>query len=565
MIILILFAFLAGIVTILSPCILPVLPIILTGAIGADKRKPLGIVVGFVASFTFFTVFLSTLVQLLGLSADVLRNLAIGIIFALGISLLIPQLQVYIEVLFSKLSSKMGSQKPHHGFWGGVLTGLSLGLVWAPCVGPILASVITLAATSQLSIVVFLITFAYSLGTAIPMFAIMIGGQRITAKLPNIMKYANKIQQVFGVLMIVVAAALYFNFDRQFQAWLLEKFPQYGAGLTAIENNKLVETQLDKLAGQKTSGNKGEAAPNRNFEGATKWLNSEPLTVDQLKGKVVLVDFWTYSCINCIRTLPYLTAWDEKYRDEGLVIIGVHSPEFEFEKSQANVEKAMKDFKINYPVVQDNDFAIWKSYSNRYWPAKYLIDAEGNIRYTHFGEGEYDTTESMIQQLLQEAGKAVDQELTSGEVRDFSQRITPETYLGLGRLEASTNSITQVGLQTFDYTQTLPQNRFSLDGVWDVQLEHLAASSNSKLKLNFKAKQVFLVITPGPNGGTVKTSLDGGVMPLIKAGTDVKESTIQLDTDRLYRIFSASEVEEHELELDFSNAPGAKVFAFTFG
>lgn len=565
MIILILFAFIAGIVTILSPCILPILPIILSGSIGADKRKPLGIVLGFIASFTFFTVFLSTLVQLLGVSADVLRNVAIGVIFILGITLLIPQVQIYMEILFSRLSSKSGAQKPHHGFWGGVITGLSLGLIWAPCVGPILASVITLAATSTVSLAVVLITLAYSLGTAIPMFAIMMGGQRLTTRLPSIMKYTNRIQQVFGVLMIMVATALYFNFDRQFQTWLLAKFPQYGAGLTAIENNTLVETQLEKLSGSRETGSAGQAAPNRNFEGATRWLNSEPLTLDQLKGKVVLVDFWTYSCINCIRTLPYLTAWNERYKDEGLVIIGVHSPEFEFEKSQANVEKAMEDFKINYPVVQDNDFAIWKSYSNRYWPAKYLIDAEGNIRYTHFGEGKYDVTEQMIRDLLKEAGQTVDEDMVQVNGVTPNARITPETYLGLGRLEAATNSITNTGLQTFTYTQTLPENRFTLDGVWDVELEHLAASSNSKLMISFKAKQVFLVITPGPNGGSVKTNLDGGVMPLIKAGTDVKESTIQLDTDRLYTIFSASEVEEHKLELDFSDAPGAKVFAFTFG
>lgn len=564
MIILILFAFIAGVVTILSPCILPVLPIILSGSVG-DKRKPLGIILGFIASFTFFTVFLSTLVQLLGLSADVLRTVAIVVIFALGISLLFPQVQTFIEIMFSRISSRFGNRKSQSGFIGGVITGLSLGLVWAPCVGPILASVITLAATSQISVAVILITLAYSLGTSIPMFAIMYSGQRLTARLPQVMKYTTKIQQGFGVLMILTALAIYFNIDRQFQTALLEKFPQYGTGLTQFENNPLVEKQLENLSGERENGTTGQPAPNRNFEGATRWLNSEALTLEQLKGKVVLVDFWTYSCINCIRTLPYLTAWHEKYKDEGLVIIGVHSPEFEFEKSQTNVEKAMVDFGITYPVVQDNDFAIWQSYDNRYWPAKYLIDANGQIRYTHFGEGEYDVTEEKIRQLLQEAGQTVDSETVQVNGVSPNARITPETYLGLGRLEASMNSITTTGLQTFEYSQTLPQNRFSLDGVWDVQMEHLAASSNSKLVLSFKAKQVFLVITPGPNGGKIKTSLDGGVMPLIKAGTDVKESTMQLDTDRLYRIFSASEVEEHRLELDFSDAPGAKVFAFTFG
>lgn len=560
-----LFAFIAGVVTILSPCILPVLPIILSGSIGSDKRKPLGIITGFIFSFTFFTVFLSTLVQILGLSADVLRSVAIIVIFSLGVSLLIPQVQVLIEVLFSKLSSRIGAGKPKNGYWGGVLTGLSLGLVWAPCVGPILASVITLAATSEVNLAVILITLAYSLGTAIPMFAIMMGGQRLSAKLPQVMKYTNRIQQAFGALMILTAVAIYFNLDRQFQTVLLEKFPQYGAGLTAFESNKLVETQLNKLAGEKTTGNKGQVAPNPNFEGATQWLNSEPLTLAQLKGKVVLVDFWTYSCINCIRTLPYLTAWHEKYKDAGLVIIGVHSPEFEFEKSRANVEKAMSDFKIQYPVVQDNDFLIWKSYSNRYWPAKYLIDANGQIRYTHFGEGEYDVTEKMIQDLLKEAGKTVDTSFTEVQNTSRTLGLTSETYLGLGRLEAATNSIINTGLQTFQYTQTLPKDRFTLNGTWDVEMEHLAASSNSKLKLSFKAKDVFLVITPGPNQGVVKVMLDGKQLTAEQAGVDVKNGVVTLDTDRLYTLFQADSAEEHELELDFSGAVGAKVFAFTFG
>lgn len=277
------------------------------------------------------------------------------------------------------------------------------------------------------------------------------------------------------------------------------------------------------------------------------------------------MDFWTYSCINCIRTLPYLTAWHEKYKDDGLVIIGVHAPEFEFEKSRTNVEKAMQDFKITYPVVQDNDFLIWKSYSNRYWPAKYLIDAEGQIRYTHFGEGEYDVTEKMIQDLLKEAGKTVNGEITKVEDTGRTFGLTPETYLGLGRLEAATNPITNTGLQSFTYTQTLPANRFTLNGTWDVEMEHLAASSNSKLKIAFNAKDVFLVITPGPNKGVVKVMLDGKQLTAEQAGADVKNGVVTLDTDRLYTLFQADLVEEHELELDFSGAVGAKVFAFTFG
>lgn len=247
MILLITFAFLAGIITILSPCILPILPVVLSGSVGSGKKKPFGIVLGFVLSFTFFTLFLATIVQATGIPADSLRSFSIVIIALLGLSLLFPAFQVLTERLFSKLSNKFSIKGTHQGFWGGMLIGLSLGLIWTPCVGPIIASVITLAATSEVSLAAFFITFAYAIGTAIPMFAIMYGGRSLLQKIPWLLPNTDKIQKAFGILMILTAIGIFFNVDRKFQTYVLDVFPHYGTNLTSFENNTAVQEQLERL------------------------------------------------------------------------------------------------------------------------------------------------------------------------------------------------------------------------------------------------------------------------------------------------------------------------------
>lgn len=257
MLILILFAFIGGIVTILSPCILPILPVVLSGSVGGGKQKPLGIVTGFVGSFTFFTLFLSTIVQATGLSADALRNVSVIIILFFGISLLIPKVQVWIEQAFSKLANKIPKAKASgSGFVDGLLVGLSLGLIWTPCVGPILASVISLALTGSVNGAAAIITFAYALGTAIPMLAITYGGRQLLNKVPWLLQNTANIQKIFGVLMIITAIAIFFNVDRQFQTYILEVFPEYGDGLTSLEDNDLVQQQLDALQEEDESSTK---------------------------------------------------------------------------------------------------------------------------------------------------------------------------------------------------------------------------------------------------------------------------------------------------------------------
>ncbi|MDQ5950956.1 MAG: hypothetical protein QG639_233 [Patescibacteria group bacterium] len=573
MLLLIGFAFLAGVVTVLSPCILPLLPIILSSADGTDKKKPLGVVIGFVASFTFFTLFLSSIVRLSGIPAESLRFISIIVLAIFGLSLLIPQVQLWIEIFFSKFAGMAASKKQRSGLIGGIILGLSLGLLWTPCVGPILASVISLAITGSVNSQAFFITLAYALGTAIPMFIIMRAGGTALQKVPWLVRNTGKIQKGFGVLMILTAIGIFFNVDRSFQTYILQTFPNYGTGLTKFEDIPLVREQLDKLnarpmneemIGRSLSDiTSPQGVPAPELIQGGEWFNSEPLTLAELKGKVVLVDFWTYSCINCQRTFPYLKTWWEKYEDDGLVIIGVHSPEFEFEKDPQNVQEAISDFGITYPVMQDNDFATWRAYSNRYWPAKYLVDKNGDVRYTHFGEGKYDETERMIQSLLTEAGSTVSEgEISNPEYRIYSR--TPELYLGYGRIEyiSSPEEPKLETAITFTVPEPLPENSFAYQGQWTLMEEYAAPAAGSQLLLQFEAKEVFLVArTKNGQDGIINVWLDGEMKHL---GVDATDGVVTVDSDSLYKLINLPEPGKHQLRLEFPDDT-IEVYAFTFG
>jgi cytochrome c biogenesis protein CcdA/thiol-disulfide isomerase/thioredoxin len=575
MILLVAFSFLAGIVTVLSPCILPILPIILTSTIGGQnigKSRPLGVVIGFVLSFTFFTLFLSTIVRFSGIPADTLRIFSIVVIAGFGISLLVPQFQILVERLFSRLASFMPNNQNRSGFGGGLLIGLSIGLLWTPCVGPILASVISLAITGTVTLDAFLITLAYSLGTAIPMFLIMLGGQNALRQVPWLLANLAHIQKLFGVLMILTAIGIFFNVDRRFQTFVLNTFPHYGAGLTKFEDNELIRNQLDKKTGEEIKKEdmgkpmfdfiepKGVKAPEIIPGGV--WFNSQPLTLKELKGKVVIIDFWTYSCINCQRTLPYLRDWNEKYKDKGLVIIGVHAPEFEFEKNEKNVAQAIKDFNLTYPIVQDNDFATWRAYNNRYWPAKYFIDKEGYVRYSHFGEGAYDESEKVIQELLKEAG-ATD---ISSEINNPTYQIqarTPETYLGYGRIDrfASSETIKKDALSTYSAPESLGSNQMAYTGNWNIMEEYANPQKGAKLYLNFDAQEVFLVMRTKGSPAKVKVYVDD---KLQNFGEDNIGGTVTVDKDTLYKLIKLPTPGKHNLRLEFEDS-NAELYAFTFG
>lgn len=568
MILLILFAFLAGIVTILSPCILPILPIVLSGSLSGGKRRPLGVVTGFIGSFTFFTLFLSAIVRSTGLPVDFMRNLAIIMIFTFGIFLVIPQAQVIFEKLVSKLSSlqKNHNNSTNSGFFGGIIVGASLGLVWAPCVGPILAAIITLSITAQVTLSAVLITLAYAMGTAIPMLIITYSGRKVFEKVPWLLSHTNQIQQIFGVLMIFTAVGLFMNIDIRFQKYILEKFPQYGAGLTQFEDRPEIQNQLDTLINTNKDTNSrsknndqllfvpGEKAPG--FQNEQSWINSEPLNLESdLKGKVVLIDFWTYTCINCVRTFPYLKDWYSEYNHKGFEIIGVHSPEFEFEKLFNNVLMASKEHELLYPIVQDNDFNIWKAYNNRYWPAHYLIDKNGDIRYTHFGEGKYVETENAIRALLDE------EPTNKKEIIISRKQQTPEIYLGYKRAQNYTNDnkIQLDKIVNYSTVNSLAKDAVALEGSWIVGSESIIANENgAKLKLNFLATDVFLVLHPSDNlkeNSKVTVKLDGQDTPYsIKVTQPNKYDIVNLEKDNYGR---------HNLEITLSK--GMSAFAFTFG
>lgn len=587
MLLLLIFAFIAGVVTILSPCILPILPIVLSGSITGGKRRPIGIITGFIVSFTFFTLFLTSIVKATGLPADVLRNASVFIILVFGLSLIIPQFQILFERFLSRVSGLLTSKisqnqknPSEQGFLSGILVGVSLGLVWTPCVGPILASIISLAFTGSITGTAFLITLTYSAGTAIPMLAITYGGRNLLTKNPWLIKNTANMQKAFGVIMIATAFLILFNLDRKFQTYILKKFPNYGVGLTKFEDIEAVRRELSKIGQKKVDrekigkpmldileenlGNAPELIPGGN------WFNlpegKKELTLKELRGKVVLVDFWTYTCINCIRTLPYLKTWHEKYKDKGLVIIGVHTPEFEFEKNPKNVAKAIKDFGLTYPIVQDNDYATWNAYANRYWPAKYFIDKNGKIRSTHFGEGAYDESEEIIRKLLQETGSDVSQTDVGNPSYQLYAR-TPELYLGYTRIQyfASKERISEDKQTNYSFPDNLPSNYFAYAGRWTVGEERAQPTYSSSLWLNFEAQEVFLVMRPiGTAKGQLRVFIDDEPVNQDNSGVDVVDGLVTVDTDRLYRLIKLVKPGEHLLKLDFLDG-NIELYAFTFG
>ena len=577
MIILAAFAFLSGIITILSPCILPVLPVVLSGSVGG-RRRPAGIIVGFVASFTAFTLLLSAIVRLLHLPPDILRTAAVIVIIGFGLVMTVPALTKAFESLASRITSRGPEGK---GFFGGLAIGASLGLIWTPCVGPIMASVITLAVANSVDGGSVVIALSYALGTAIPMTGIMAGGRSLIKRFPALTAHTGRIQRVFGVLLLAAGVSVGFGLDRRFQAAVLDIFPTWGTGLTAFEQSDTVRNALDKRADGGTQAKTGVTssgvfkygsqtpkprlsdygfAPEIIADG--EWFNSGPLTMEALRGKVVLIDFWTYSCVNCIRTIPYLKSWHDTYADSGLVIIGVHAPEFAFERNPDNLRKAIKDLGVTWPVVADNDFRQWRAYGNRYWPAKFFIDARGKVRYYHFGEGKYKESENIIRTLLKETGANPG---GMAEAPDAASNFsgTPETYLGYRRTKgfAADREILKDEAAEYAFSVSEGNGVWGLSGEWTFTPEYVTPQTRGKLRLGFEAKNVFLVIEDmSGNLQPVEVLLDGR----IPGNTpDVKNGRLMPAENRLYQLIGLEKAGTHTLQLTVP--PGVRLYAFTFG
>jgi cytochrome c biogenesis protein CcdA/thiol-disulfide isomerase/thioredoxin len=577
MIVLVAFAFIAGAATAVSPCVLPVLPIALSAGTTGGRRRPLGVVTGLAVSFTFATVALVYVISALGLPDELLRTLAIIALIGFGLSLVVPRLGERLEARLSRIGPVSGvtGARDGSGFWSGAIVGGGLGFVYAPCAGPILAGVITVSASQTFTAARLSVALAYGVGSAFVLYVLMLGGRRVGGRLA---KRSGRFQMAMGAIMVVIALLMLGNYDTRFETAIASDLPSFLVDPTkSLETTSTARSQLAALRGQKArqeggvrQASAGEPLPvlgsAPQFVGTQRWFNTPggaPLSLRSLRGHVVLVDFWTYSCINCIRTLPYLNAWNTKYASRGLVVIGVHTPEFPFEHSAANVAEAISQNGIRYPVVQDNNYATWNAYNNEYWPAEYLIDASGRIRLTDFGEGEYAAKERAIRALLAQAGATSLGTSSDVHTPQPSEGTTPESYLGAEKAERFQGDAVIPGVHDYGATEAPAPEHLRYGGLWRVTQQSATALGRSTLSLDFHARNVFLVMGSTTGNRSVRLLLDGRPITAARAGGDVHDAAASVSFNRLYRLVELPRVERHVLTV--APSPGTTVYSFTFG
>jgi cytochrome c biogenesis protein CcdA/thiol-disulfide isomerase/thioredoxin len=585
MALLVLFAFVAGAGTALSPCVLPVLPALLASAGSGGRRRPLGVIAGLTATFTIAIVALASVVDGVGLPGGTVRTLAVAVLLGFGIALLVPSLAARVEAPLSRLA-RFGPRGRGDGFWSGVLVGAGLGFVYAPCAGPILAAVVSVSATQGASGELVAVALGYAAGSALVLLLVALGGRRVLDRL----RAAGRgpvVQRVLGAVMVATAVAVATDLDVRFQTALADDFPEAVVNPTrALERSDAVEERLADLRGRprfdetdaETASAGATGRPRTaglpvlgrapDFTGNDRWFNTPgnaPLELAGLRGRVVLVDFWTYTCINCIRTLPYLRAWDDRYRERGLTIVGVHTPEFTFEREAGNVREAIAANRLRYPVAQDNEYATWSAWGNQYWPAKYLIDARGRVRYAHFGEGAYEETEAAIRALLAETGR--DRLGPVAEARAGTadpELVTPETYLGHERAAGFVPGPPRPGYGLYEAPDELRPVSFALSGAWYVGAESATAVRDASIEARVTARKVFLVMSSkGDRPREVQVLLDGRPVSAAEAGEDVRGGRMAVSEERLYRLVSLPRVDDRRLTLRVP--AGVTGYAFTFG
>ncbi|HEX4774084.1 MAG TPA: redoxin family protein [Candidatus Saccharimonadales bacterium] len=565
---LLIIAFFAGILTILAPCVLPVLPVIIGGSISGgkkDKYRPYVIGASLAISIIFFTLILKFSTYLIGLSPSVLGWLSGGLLVLLGIVALWPELweKFVIWLNWQAASQRFlgkGEQNKDQ-YIGPILIGVALGPVFASCSPTyafILASVLPI---SFLAGLIYLI--AYSLGLAAALLLISIGGKRIINKYSWAVDTHSLFRRSLGLLFIIIGVAIISGYQIRAETWVANHLPFDESRIERVllakqQKSHLINKLSNSVARASVLNVQSTAAPE--LQGLTNWINSPPLSLQQLHGKVVLVDFWTFSCINCIRSIPFVESWYQNYKDAGLVIIGVNTPEFAFEHDPANVAAAVKQDGITYPVTLDNNYQTWNAFQNNSWPADYLIDKSGNIRYVSLGEGDYDKTEQAIQVLL-----GVNKSLkTAAYSVPITSSQTPETYFGTNRAMNYTGSPT-LGGGTFDFqaANSLASNNWTLGGGWSISPEYITSNdANATLHFNVTAKNVYVVA-----GTTNNQPAQVGVgLPTAQAGqygSDVSNGKVNISGSRLYHIVSLNQVGSTTVTLTVPK--NVSLYTFTFG
>ncbi|AJC19561.1 cytochrome c biogenesis protein DipZ [Pandoraea pulmonicola] len=613
---LLILAYLGGILTIVSPCILPVLPFVFSRAGQSFSRSVLPMLAGMVLMFALVATLAAVGGNWVVQANRYGRWLALVLVALFGATLLFPKLAERLTHPLVSLGDRLSQSARHDGSQAAdagtrpgasFLLGIATGLLWAPCAGPILGLLLTGAALQGASIGTTLLLIAYAAGAATSLaLALLVGGRVFTA-MKRSLGAGEWIRRVLGGLMLAGVAAIALGLDTGVLARIStastggieQKLVEQLGGRRNPANAMLGNAPADASADMNANATNspampaasnamvrtaaGDAAPLPvegrlpSLDGAVQWLNSPPLTTQALRGKVVLVDFWTYSCINCLRTLPYVKAWAQKYRDQGLVVIGVHAPEFAFERDIGNVKKAVADLGVDYPVAIDNNYAIWRGFNNQYWPAHYFVDAQGRVRYHHFGEGNYAESERVIQQLLREAGA---RQVASGiadvqadgvqQAADMRDVRSPETYVGYARAENFASPGGTVRDQASDYRAPAAPalNAWGLAGGWRVGAEQATATQpGARIVYRFHARDLHLVLGPDASGKPVRfrVSVDGEA-PGDAHGTDVAaDGTGTVTSQRLYQLVrQRGEVRDRTFSIEFLD-PGVSAYAFTFG
>jgi len=595
-------SYLGGVLTIVSPCILPVLPFVFARADRPFLRNGLPMLIGMAVMFALVATLAAVGGNWVVQANEYGRNAAMVVLALVGLALVFPALSDRwtrpIVALGSRLSQSVDGDSGNQGGipWSSLLLGVATGLLWAPCAGPILGLILASAALDGATVQTTFLLIAYAAGAATSLaLALFVGGRVFTA-MKRSLGVGEWVRRGTGVLVLVAVVAIALGVDTgvltkislartaSLEQGLLDTFHSSANGKIASQDSRSPSPMpaADKSAAMMVTSLRararrlpveGEMPP---LSGAVEWLNSPPLTRKELKGKVVLVDFWTYSCINCLRSIPYVRAWAKKYQDQGLVVIGVHSPEFAFEKDIGNVKDAIANLDITYPVAVDNHYAIWKAFQNHYWPAHYFIDAQGRIRHHHFGEGEYDESERVIRELLAEAGQT-DLSAASATVKgtgveaasDRRDVRSSETYIGYNRAEHFVSPGDAVEDSPHEYRAGMPQlNEWGLSGNWTIGGEH--ATLNSKegsIVFRFHARDLHLVLGPPPGGKSIqfRVTIDGKA-PGDDHGTDIGGDGRGIVTgQRLYQLIRQSDgVTDRTFEIHFFE-PGVQAYAFTFG